>query len=274
MRYWLYCCVLVLSGCANLSLNDVYQSPTFDYQQTSIRAVSLDDLDGRSTVRIQNSNPYRLPISRLKTELWLDGEPWLSLSNVALSGLPANDSIVADLDWTLVYGQLMSRAVSVYEAGEANLTLRMSPTLEVPVLGPRTLNWSAEFRVPIPKLPRIRLTDWSVASVTLTEIRLSLGVEVDNPNVFSIVTQGLGLSMVQDGRQLASVGLADSRIASSAKSRQQVDLSLSLLDVGFSLANALKTGQWPQSLVMNWQGDWASPDLNAALPKLPGGSLL
>lgn len=273
MRYWLFCCALLLSGCANLSLNDVYRNPTFDYQQTSIRSVSLDDLKGQSTIRIENSNPYRLPISELKTELLLEGEPWLNLSNAALGGLPASDSIETTLDWTLVYDRLIERAANVYQAGEARLTLRMTPTLDVPVLGPRTLTWTADFSVPIPKLPSVRLTDWSVSSLSLTRLTLNLGVAVSNPNVFSIDTQGLKLSMARDGKSLASLALADSRINADAQSQQNVEVSLSLLDVGLSLANALNTGQWPQSLALDWQGNWSSPDLGFDLPSLPGGAL-
>lgn len=273
MRYWLIGFSLLLSGCANLSLNDVYQSPGFSYQQTRLTAVTLDDLSGQSTIQIRNSNPYRIPVSELETELWLEGEPWLTLSNAAIGGLPANGTIEAELDWALVYDELINRAAGVYQAGEANLTLRLRPTLDVPVLGPQTLNWRADFTVPIPKLPKIRLTDWSVRSLSLTEVTLALGIEVENPNVFSIATTGLGLDIDRNGRSLASLGLADRTIASEATSDQQVMLSLSVLDVGLSLANALNSGEWPQNLGLNWQGDWSSPDLAVPLPSLPGGEL-
>lgn len=273
MRYWLIGLSLLLSSCANLSLNDVYQAPAFSYQQTQLTSVSLEALSGQSTIQIRNRNPYRIPVSQLETELWLEGEPWLTLSNAAIGGLPADGTIEAELDWSLVYDELISRAGGVYQAGEANLTLRLRPTLDVPVLGAQTLEWTADFTVPIPKLPKIRLTDWSVRSLSLTEVTLALGVEVENPNVFSVVTQGLGLDVARNGRSLASLGLADREIASGSTSDQQVMVSLSILDVGLSLANALNSGEWPQNLSLNWAGDWSSPDLSVPLPSLPGGEL-
>ncbi|EAR10898.1 LEA type 2 family protein [Reinekea blandensis] len=273
MRYWPILVALLFSSCANLSLTDVYRTPDFQYQSTRLTAVSLDALTGQSSIQIRNRNPYQIPVSELETELWLEGQPWLTLSNRSIGGLPANGTIETELDWALVYDELARRAGDVYRAGEATLTLRMRPTLDVPVLGPQTLDWSAQFTVPIPKLPKLRLTDWSVRSLTLTEVTLALGVEVENPNVFSIATRGVALDLDRNGRSLASLGLADQTLDSKTTRTQQVMVSLSILDVGLSLANALNSGEWPQNLNLDWQGNWSSSDLAVPLPSLPGGQV-
>jgi LEA14-like dessication related protein len=261
---------LIVSGCANLSLNDVYQNPTFKYQSTGISDVSFQSLTGTSSIQIENKNPYQLPISSLNAELWLEGQPWLALNNDAISGLPAQSAVIVNFQWDLIFDQLLNRASAVYQAGEAEFTLKMAPTLSVPVLGPQTVSWASTFTVPVPKLPKVSISDWSINKVSLTTISLGLALAVENPNVFAINTDGWRLDVGKGSQSLVNVALDDSTIGSSSTSIKNVEFNLSLVDVGFAVASALKSGQWPDSLAMDWQGKWDSPDLGFKLPDIAG----
>ncbi len=270
MRVFFLLVSTLLVGCANLSLTDVYRNPTFEYQSTKIAGVSFDNLAGTSVVQIRNSNPYQLPISQLNAQLWLEGEPWLALDNDAISGLPASGSVNVSFQWDLIFDQLLTRAVNVYQAGEADFTLKLSPTFTVPVLGPQTLVWSSDFTVPIPKLPKVSLQGWRLTNVSFSKLTLALDVAVFNPNVFSIATQGIKMDVGKDGRALADLQLRDANLQANGSSTQTVEVSLSIVDVGLTVVNALKSGQWPDTLAMNWAGAWRSPDLDFALPALRG----
>ncbi len=270
MRFFALFLSFALVGCANLSLTDVYRNPSFEYQSTKIADVSFKSLAGNSAVRIANSNPYQLPISSLNAQLWLEGKPWLNLDNDAIGGLPANGDVIVNFQWDLIFDQLLNRAANVYQSGEADFTLTLAPTVTVPVLGPQTLSWSSSFTVPVPKLPKLALKDWRLTSAGFTSIALALDIEVTNPNVFSVVTNGLKLDVGQPGKSLAALQLRDSAIPAAGSSVQTVELSLSILDVGLAMANSFKSGKWPDTLAMNWQGNWASPELDFDLPKLTG----
>lgn len=266
--------IAFLSGCASFSLDDVYQPPTFRYVDTNIQDVTFSQLEGQSVIQVRNANPYGLPVNQIKAELWLEGKPWLALDNSALSrGLPANQSISVSLNWALVFDELLQRAGGVYEKGEADFTLRLQPTLNVPVLGPQTLTWSSDFTVPVPKLPKISLSSWSVDSVSFSEVKLAMSFQVENPNAFGIDTQGLGLNIKQNGRTLSRLSLNDTSIKAGQQSTQRATIALSIADVGLSLARALQQGKWPNEFDMTWQGDWRSPDLDFALPSLAGNVL-
>ena len=270
MRFLALLLSVALVGCANLSLNDVYQNPSFQYESTKIADVNFKHFAGDSAVRISNSNPYQLPISSLNAQLWLEGKPWVSLDNDAISGLPANGDVVVNFQWDLIFDQLLTRAINVYQAGEAEFTLTLEPTVAVPVLGPQELKWSSTFTVPVPKLPKLALKDWRLTSASFTSVALALDIEVFNPNVFSVVTDNLNLDVGKDGKSLAALKMNDASIAAAGTSVQTVELSLSILDVGLALANSFKSGTWPDALSMNWQGNWASPELDFDLPKLSG----
>jgi LEA14-like dessication related protein len=261
---------LALVGCANLSINDVYRNPTFQYQSTKISDVSLNSLSGQSVVRINNANPYTLPVSQLTAELWLEGQPWLKLDNDAISGLPASKSVTVNFQWDLVFEQLLTRASNVYKAGEAEFTLKLSPTFAVPVLGPQTLSWDSTFVVPVPKLPKVSLKDWSIKNATLTSLTLGLDIAIDNPNVFSIATQGWDMNVGRSDKPLAKLSLADSVLKSNTESVQKLELKVSLVDVGLSVLNALKSGRWPSDMSLAWAGKWSSSDLGFALPDIAG----
>jgi LEA14-like dessication related protein len=262
--------VLFLTACASLSLNDVYQQPTFDYQETKITAVLLASLSAQSQVKITNTNPYPLPLSQLSAKLQLEGEDWLDLDNDAISSLPAKGSATVAFNWSLIYDQLLTRMANVYEQGEANFTLLLEPTLEVPLLGPKSVIWRSEFSVPIPKLPTLSLIDWNVSSVSLTKIELTFNLGIANPNVFAINTQGWQAGFKQNKQSLASVELSDLKLPAEGSSSQEVSVSLSLANVGMSFVSALKNGQWPSQFALDWQGEWSSPDLAFKLPSLAG----
>lgn len=270
MRSGIIALTMLLVGCANLSLTDVYQTPSFKYQSTRISDVSFSQLDGTSVVSIANPNPYQLPVSQLGAELWLEGSPWLALDNSAVSGLPASRSIDVEFNWALVFNQLLSRASEAYQAGEAELTVKLSPTVNVPVLGPQTLSWSSTFTVPVPKIPTVSVKSWSLSSVSLTQLSLDIDLEINNPNSFAVLTKNLKLDVGDGSRNFAQIGLSDSNIRAGGSSVQTVGLSLNLVDAGLSLFSALKAGRWPDSLAMDWQGNWSSPDLDFALPALSG----
>jgi LEA14-like dessication related protein len=270
MRSGIIALAVLLVGCANLSLTDVYQSPTFEYQSTSIRDVSFTELSGRSVISISNPNPYQLPISQLGAELWLEGRPWLSLDNSAVSGLPASQSVAVDFNWELVFDQLLSRASQAYQQGEADFTLKLAPTVNVPVLGPQTLSWSSTFTVPVPKAPSVSLRSWSLSSASLTKVSLNVDLAINNPNSFAVVTDNLKLDVGSGSSSFAQLGLSDAQIKARGTSVQTVELTLNLVDTGLALFSGLKSGQWPDALAMNWQGNWNSPDLDFALPALSG----
>ena len=270
MKKYLPLLLVVLTGCANLSLNDVYQAPTLRYQSTNITQVSFSQLSATSVVQINNANPYQLPVSSLGAELWLAGQPWLQLDANPISGLPSGRDTEVLLNWSLVFADLLKRTGDAYKNGEAELTLKLSPAVNVPLLGPQTLTWQSRFTVPIPKLPTLQLTGWRVAAVSLTSVSLALDLQLANPNSFAIDTQGWSLAITNDQRDLATLGLRDSAIKARSQSTQQVDLTLALADVGLVLLSSLKGGTWPAALSVNWGGAWRSPDLAFALPAIDG----
>ncbi|TCS43978.1 hypothetical protein [Reinekea marinisedimentorum] len=258
----------LLAGCSNLSMNDVYQNPSFSYESTSFKGLTFDNIAGSSEISIYNPNPYSIPVSALNAELWLDGKEWLALDGGAVSGLSAKKAISVDLDWNLIFSELLSQARSSYDSGQANFTLMMKPELDVPLLGSKTLDWQSEFSVPVPKLPTLRMTDWSVTGVSLTAITMALTFDVENPNVFSVVTEDWNVDLAKNGSSLANLRLADQTLAAGGTSEQKVELELSLLQAGISVFNSLKSNQWSDALQMDWSGDWYSPDLDIALPDL------
>ncbi|WP_320822439.1 hypothetical protein [Reinekea sp.] len=270
MKKYLPLLFVALTGCANLSLTDVYQAPTFRYQSTKITQVSFSELSAASVVQIHNGNPYQLPVNSLGAELWLAGQPLLELDSNPIAGLRAGRDTEIVLNWGLVFADLLQRSASAYKNGEAELTLKLSPALNVPLLGPQTLNWQSRFTVPIPKLPSLQLSGWRVAAVSLTSVRLALDLQLVNPNSFAVDTQGWSLAVKNDQRALATLDLRDSAIKAGSQSTQQVDLTLALADVGLALLTSLKSGTWPASLAVNWAGAWRSPDLAFALPAING----
>ncbi len=260
----------LLTSCAGLSVQDAYQQPSFAHESTRLTGVTWTGLTGRSTVTLSNPNAYRLPISGFDAALWLDGEPWLDLDTPAMSGIAARGSTTLSFDWNLVAEGLLRRAREAYEAGEAKLELRLNPTLDVPVLGPRQVDWSHAFTVPVPKLPTVQLADWEVENISFSELTVRLDLLIDNPNRFGLAAGPLDLGITSGGRRLSGMTLDAISLGEREKRVTTTRATLSFGDLGLSLVNSLRTGQWPDNLSLNWDSPVSSPDLGLDLPAITG----
>ncbi|MFG1496000.1 LEA type 2 family protein [Saccharospirillum sp. HFRX-1] len=269
--FWLsVAVVLSLAGCANLGVDEVYQSPTFQHQGSQLTALSWQQLDGRSRVIIDNPNAYSLPIQSLSAELWLNGEPWLQLDSPPISGLPAGRSTTVDLDWSLAVSGVFDRVANAYENGEVELTLHLSPTVNVPVLGSRQLQWQQAFAVPVPRLPKVQLADWRVDSINLTSVTLELDLLLDNPNRFGLSTGPVELAVRQGSTPMSAVSLSPVSMGAGEKRMQSTRLRLDYGDLGSTLISALRDGTWPSNLQLQWSAPVRSPDLGLDLPDFVG----
>lgn len=262
--------LLGLAGCAGLGVEDVYRAPTFSHDGSRLTALSWQRMQGRSRILIDNPNAYRLPVTAFQAELWLDGEPWVELDSPTLDGLAAGSATTLELDWSLLVAGLADRAVDAYDAGEVELTLQLSPTLDVPVLGPRRLQWQQSFQVPVPRLPQVRLVDWRLASAGLTELSLDLDLLLDNPNRFNLATGPLQLAVRNGDAGLTSVRLEGMTLDAGEKRVQSTRLTLDYGDLGVALAQAIRSGDWPSDLNLAWSAPLRSPDLGLALPAFSG----
>ena len=262
--------IVLLSSCASLSLNDVFRAPTFRYQETKIGSVTWEELNGVSVTRITNNNPYALPISSLKTELWLEGKPWLELSNRSVSSIPASGGIDITFDWTMVFARLIEEAKPVYDKGEADFTLVMTPTFNVPLLGLQSFTFRGNFTVAVPKLPSVQVKAWRIENVSLSNLTLAMDLGIKNPNMFGIGLDDWALNVRQNGQRIADVSIADTTIRSQGETTTPVALSLSVADVGISLFNALRNKRWPDSIKLDWSGSLTSDDFKGALPPVNG----
>lgn len=261
--------VLGLAGCAGLGVEDVYRPPSLDHDQTRLTGLSWDSVQGRSRVIIDNPNAYGLPISAFDAELWLDGEPWLILDSPELSGLDAGATRV-ELDWSLALDGLIERSRAAYQAGQADLTLRLAPTLDVPVLGPRRLDWRHPISVPVPRAPSLRLTDWRVIDAGLGELALALELAVRNPNRFDLVAGPWELAVRAGDATLTRLSLDPWTLAAGASERRTARVTLGYDGLGSALLTGLIGGRWPADLTLDWRGAVRSPDLGLSLPPLSG----
>ena len=262
--------LVILTGCAGFSVDDAFKQPTFDHQSTRLTGLTWTGLTGSSVIQLNNPNPYNLPIAEIKAQLWLADEPWIDLDSPQITGLSANGSTSVDIGWSLAAAGLVQRISNAYQAGEAELELRLTPTYDVPVLGPRSFDFAHRFTVPVPQVPKIQLADWRVESVSLTELTLGLDLLIDNPNRFNLATSPIQLDINSGNQRLSRLGLGQLQLDSRESRRQSTQVTLSFADLGLSLVNALRTGTWPENLSLDWQGGMSSPDLGLNLPALDG----
>ncbi|TXR54836.1 LEA type 2 family protein [Reinekea thalattae] len=272
MRFFCILFLLLTAGCASFSVNDLYKEPTFNYQTTQLQQLSFSELYAKTQLTITNHNAYSLPIQSVTAQLMVAGEPIIALDSPIPTLAPSSTTSV-ELNWSLAYSALSDAAQIYLSENELPLTLALTPTFEVPVLGARSVNWQREFLVPIAKAPKVRVTDWKVSNISLSALTLSFDLAIDNPNVFSFVTEDWQLALNTENKNIASFDLNDGSIAAESATQKQVELTLGLFDLGIAALNGLKQGSWPDSLELDVSGDWRSDDLDVPLPLITSNSL-
>lgn len=178
--------LILLTGCTQLGAR-----PTVKDMRSRITGIDLRGVDLALDVDIQN--PYLIPIKTPKFRYGLDVQDvsFLNADADAKLDLPAGRVGTTTLPVRIEYASLWKLASNLATAKQLNYKLH--GTLLLSALGDSfeiPLEHAGTF--PVLHLPKFSVKDVNFADVSLSGARVVVDTEVQNPNIFSVGTTGLG----------------------------------------------------------------------------------
>jgi LEA14-like dessication related protein len=142
------------------------------------------------------------------------------------------------------FEQLLNHYSELSKRDEVSYQLDLGLGFDVPLLGRVRLPVSYQGRMPIPKLPDIRVKRIDVERMSLQAVDLMLELEVANPNRFALMLQRLNYQLKLNGMDVGQGAAAQAmRVDKQGKGKIRLPLSLDLQKVGSGLYSTLAAGK-------------------------------
>ena len=245
--------LVILSGCAELE--DFVSIPTARVDSVEISGIDFDSVTILVNVEIDNPNPLGLTLDAYdyRLEAWQSDivkgrvEDPVSLRPDGRSKLP--------IPVTMTFTELADAGASLIGADSIPLDIGLGLEIAIPYMGAIRLDLSAFIDIPIPRPPTIVPVRLKVDSINMSGARISLEMELGNPNSFGMDIIRLSGLFLVGGNPWGEISLEE-RINLTPGSRQSavVGARISFADVGRSAWNLL-SGSGRIQVTMSGESD-------------------
>lgn len=229
---------VLLSGCASVQrlAAAAITPPRLHFERATLAALDLEGTTVVLAFTVENPNDLSL---RVASATWrLDVEE-ARVSEGELPGgatLPARGTAPFAVSVRLRWAEVSRLAERARRQPEVAYRIGGVIGVETPV-GTLELPYHHEGRLPVPKLPELRLARASVDMASLTELELQLTLEVVNPNGFMLPGAALRFDLLLNGVAVATGREATvSALDASGTARLTVPIRVSLLGAGRALS--------------------------------------
>lgn len=262
-RYWLIGLVMVwvLSGCATVGDAVMPATPQISVVGTQLTSINLQEIQVTLTLLVKNPNGFELNNMGVSLAVDVNNQPLFSVENrQLLQSIPAKGQSEVSVPLVFPLASLMQLVPSVLN--ENHLAFFVSGHLYVPLplVGQVKVPVKAQGELPIPQAPTLAIKHIAIDSLTLSNLSLSLLLDVNNPNGFGLQSLVGQYEMYVNQVSAGSVKVTTGPIAANDSGAVTLSLSMSPLAVGLSV---IQSEQW--QMAVKGQSEWL-PDLPGAMP--------
>lgn len=230
----LICSAFLLGGCAGLQrLADLsLASPRVTLAQASIAQADLDGATVRLDLLLENPNDVAFEVAQANWRLEVEQ---VRVGEGALPGglaIPARGTAPFAVTVRVRWADVQRLVERVGKREQVDYKVSGTVGVRTPV-GLVSLAFSHSGKLPVPRLPALRLTGASVEVASFTELDLELALEVENPNAFPLPGAALTFELLVNGTSVAAGREATlAPLAAHGAARVSLPLRLSLLGAG------------------------------------------
>jgi LEA14-like dessication related protein len=194
--------VALHAGCASIGMR-----PTIEDVRARVTSLDLEAVGLAFDVDVKNPYPVALKTPRFKYGFDVHETPLVASGSETSVDLPAGRVGTATLPVRVRFADLWALAASL--RGSREVGYRLHGAFVVKALGQSfELPLSHEGTFPVLRLPKFSVQKLDVSDMSLSSARVSLDVDVSNPNVFAIDGRDLGyvvrIGDIEVGRVSAS----------------------------------------------------------------------
>jgi LEA14-like dessication related protein len=220
------------------------QKPSVKIAQTRLSALSFEQVDLVFDIEIDNPNSMGVSLAGFDYDLLLNNQSFLKGDQQKQMEIKAQDKATIEFPLTLQFHDIYTTYQRLKSEDEIGYTLKTGFSFDLPVLGVVRIPVSASGRVPMVKLPVIRVQALKLENLTLSGASFELQLGLDNPNSWGVLLKGLDYHLAINGSEWIS-GKIEEKMNLAAKRTSPVTLpfSISFLKIGSSVYNVIAGGR-------------------------------
>lgn len=211
--------VVILSACSTLQkeLNHYIQKPTVSYKSMAVGDISMQEIKLSPTFSVANKNNFALAINSVSYELFLNNKKMLAGESAEIGALPAQ----AEKDITLSVVLNQETMASLQQLLFKHKKLDYKIQGKVATMG-LTIPFESAATLYVPE---IKVADLTVERATFTQLNITLIVEIENQNRFTLPLNDIHYSLSSQGKRLFQGELQNQKIV-QGKNNLQLPLTI------------------------------------------------
>ena len=222
--------MLVLTTCQTLS--SIVREPSVFLKSMDIAGINLNGVDLIAHVNIENPNSFSIPMPKIDWELFLNAAHFTQGTLKGGDTIRGNGSTTMALPLSFTYDGLYRSFASLVGTKEAAYKVALGVSFPLPIIEEKIYNLDFSGILPLPQLPRLSGGQVSISKMDFTGIELACGINVENPNVFSIPFPGIHWDYQVNGISIVKSSLAGAgEIAAAAVSAAHFNVGFTYTDL-------------------------------------------
>ncbi|MCU7929593.1 MAG: LEA type 2 family protein [Candidatus Thiodiazotropha sp. (ex Codakia rugifera)] len=235
--------LMLFQGCSSLEQAGQImkgQKPTAKVTGVKVTSLDFNGVELAFDVNVTNPNPVGIDLAGLDYDLKLLGSSFVKGEQPMALSVAANGTSQVELPMRLGFRQLMSSYQKLQHASQAAYEIDLGLGFNIPVLGKMRVPVSYQGEFPIPKIPDIKVKSLDIQKLTLSNAKLLLQIEVENPNNFSLLLDQLNYNLKLNGFNIGKGLLSQSvDIKQDGRGVISLPLSVDIMQAGMGLYSAL-----------------------------------
>lgn len=177
---------LLLSSCNTLRDLSNVQKPSVRYSSMSIQDMSFTDVTLLFDFEVDNPNSFGVSADQYKYEFFINGTEFVTgIQNENLRIESKSKSII-QVPVSLTFSEVFDTIGSAVRQDSIDYRISSEVQFDIAGVSQQRVPVSAEGQLPIPKMPRIELSNFNVNELSFSGAEMVASFRVQNPNSFGI----------------------------------------------------------------------------------------
>ncbi len=259
-----------LTACSTINtiVKEGIQKPHVTVEDMKVTGFDFKTIDLLFDINIDNPNSLGVKLNGFDYDFLVNDNSFIKGENSDGLEIIANGNHGVQIPVTVGFSDLFNAIKSLHQEDNSMYQMKTGFLFDVPILGSIRVPVSKSGEIPMVKLPSISLGSVKVSKLNLTGADLEVGVNINNPNGFSLNLHKMDYNLNVNGKNWVS-GITNEALSvdEHGKSTLKLPVSLNFLDLGSSVFQLLSGNN---ELSYRFNGN---VDLGSSLPMLPKANL-
>lgn len=236
--------ILTTYSCSSLKKFSSFEKPTMKVSDVRVTNLSLRDVELTFDFEVFNPNNISGTINAFDYDFLLSNQSFIKGEKETNTEIGAKSSSSFQLPISVSYNDLFDIFSTLKDEDNVPYTLQVNTFVDIPLLGKSEIPISQSGVIPIVKIPTLSVKDMELSSITFSQARLNLNIEIQNPNSFSINTEGLNYNLKLNDLNTLSGKIQQTQTIEKKSSTQiSIPVNLNFLDLGIGVYRMISSSE-------------------------------